>query len=385
MKKINIIFFSGNRAEYSLIYPFLKIFLRHSIFNVELVVAGSHFSKKFGSSIEEIKSDKIKYTKINLSLNTDTLNNTSDYFCTLQKKINLLLKKRNTDLVFLSSDRFETFAFAISSYLKKIPIIHYEGGDKTEGGALDDNIRHAITKISNIHITSNQESQKRIIKMGEEKWRCVNVGYSPFYLMQNKKISKKKIEKKFLLNPKKPLILFTFHPVLKNENNQRKDVDEVFKALRYLSKDNQIIITYPNFDPGYQYIIDNIVNLKKQEGEIKVIKHLGRTNYHMLLNYIGKKKMGFCMGNSSSGIKETVFFNCPTLNIGNRQKSRLKPRNVVDVSANKIKIINTIKNKLKNYKTYKNPYKLNSKFKKIPNEIQKKISRDDFKLKKCTL
>ena len=147
----------------------------------------------------------------------------------------------------------------------------------------------------------------------------------------------------------------------------------VFKALRYLSKDNQIIITYPNFDPGYQYIIDNIINLKKQEGEIKVIKHLGRTNYHMLLNYIGKKKMGFCMGNSSSGIKETVFFNCPTLNIGNRQKSRLKPRNVVDVSANKIKIINTIKNKLKNYKTYENPYKLNSKFKKIPNEIQKNI------------
>jgi UDP-hydrolysing UDP-N-acetyl-D-glucosamine 2-epimerase len=385
MKKINIIFFSGNRAEYSLIYPFLKLFLRHSIFNVELVVAGSHFSKKFGSSIEEIKNDKIKYTKINLSLNTDTLNNTSDYFCTLQKKINLLLKKRNADLVFLSSDRFETFAFAISSYLKKIPIIHYEGGDKTEGGALDDNIRHAITKISNIHITSNQESLKRIIKMGEEKWRCVNVGYSPFYLMQNKKISKKKIEKKFLLNPKKPLILFTFHPVLKNENDQRKDVDEVFKALRYLSKNNQIIITYPNFDPGYQYIIDNIVNLKKQESEIKVIKHLGRTNYHTLLNYIGKKKRGFCMGNSSSGIKETVFFNCPTVNIGNRQKSRLKPRNVVDVSANKKQIINTIKNKLKNYKVYENPYKLNSKFKKIPNEIQKKISRDDFKLKKCTL
>ena len=118
MKKINIIFFSGNRAEYSLIYPFLRLFLRHSIFNVELVVAGSHFSKKFGSSVEEIKNDKIKYTKINLSLNTDTLNNTSDYFCSLQKKINLLLKKRDANLVFVSSDRFETFAFAISSYLK---------------------------------------------------------------------------------------------------------------------------------------------------------------------------------------------------------------------------------------------------------------------------
>ena len=320
MKKINIIFFSANRAEYSLIYPFLKIFLKHSIFNVELVVAGSHFSKKFGLSIEEIKNDNIKYTKINLALNTNTLSNTSDYFCNLQKKVNLFLKQRKTDLVFISSDRFETFAFAISSYLKKIPIVHYEGGDITEGGALDDNIRHAITKISNLHITSNKDSLERILKMGEEKWRCYNVGYSPFYSIQNKRINKKKIEKNFLLDPKKPLILFTFHPVVKDENDHRKDVDEVFMALEYLSKENQIIITYPNFDPGYQYIINKILNIKKKINKIKVIKHLGHTNYHMLLNYIGRNKKGFCMGNSSSGIKETIFFNCPTLNICNRQK-----------------------------------------------------------------
>ena len=385
MKKINIIFFSANRAEYGLIYPFLKVFLKHSIFNVELVVTGSHFSKKFGLSIDEIKNDKIKYTKINLTLNTDSLDNTSDYFCNLQKKVNSLLKKRKADLVFLSSDRFETFAVAISSYLKKIPIIHYEGGDITEGGALDDNIRHAITKISNIHITSNEESLGRILKMGEEKWRCINAGYSPFYSMQNLKFNKKRIEKKFLLDPKKPLILFTFHPVIKDKNDQRKDVDEVFRALKYLSKNNQIIITYPNFDPGYQYIIDKILNLKKQEPEIKVVKHLGRTNYQMLLNYIGKNKKGFCMGNSSSGIKETIFFNCPALNIGDRQKSRLKPENVVNVEANKKQIISIIKNKLKTYKVYENPYKLTSEFKKIPNKIQKKILRNDFKLKKCTI
>ena len=385
MKKLNIVFFSANRAEYGLIYPFLKIFLNHKIFNVELVITGSHFSNKFGLSIKEIKKDKIRYSKINLPLNTNTLSDTSDYFNKLQNKVNLFLKKRKIDLVFLSSDRFETFAFAISAYLRKIPIIHYEGGDITEGGALDDNIRHAITKISNFHITSNKESLKRIQKMGEEKWRCINAGYSPFYSMQNLKINKKEIEKKFLLNPKKPLILFTFHPIIKDENDQRKDVDEVFKALQYLSRKNQIIITYPNFDPGYQYIINKILHLKKQESEIKIIKHLGRTNYHMLLNYIGKNKKGFCMGNSSSGIKETIFFNCPTLNIGERQKSRLKPQNVVDVEANKKKIISIIKNKLKTYRVYENPYKLTSKFEKIPNEIQKKISRNDFKLKKCTI
>jgi len=385
MKKINIIFFSANRAEYGLIYPFLKVFLKHKMFNVELVVAGSHFSKKFGLSIKEIKNDKIKYTKINLPLNTNTFSNTSDYFSKLQKEVNLFLKKRKIDLVFLSSDRFETFAFAISSYLRKIPIIHYEGGDITEGGALDDNIRHAITKISNIHLTSNKDSLKRILNMGEEKWRCYNAGYSPFYSMKKQKFNKKKIEKKFLLNPKKPLILFTFHPVVKDENDQRKDVDEVFKALEYLSKDNQVIITYPNFDPGYQYIINKIINIKKKFNNLKIVKHLGRANYHSLLYYIGKNKKGFCMGNSSSGIKETIFFNCPTLNIGNRQKSRLKPKNVVDVIANKKQIISKINNELKNYKLGGNPYKLSKKFEKNTNKIVKKFSRNDLKYKKCTI
>lgn len=385
MKKKKIIFFSANRAEYGLLYPFLKVFLNNSKFIVELIVAGSHFSKKFGSSIEEIKNDKIKYTKINLALNTNTLDNTADYFCNLQKKVNLILKKRKADLVFLSSDRFETFAFAISSYLRKIPIVHYEGGDITEGGTLDDNIRHAITKISNVHITSNKNSLQRIIKMGEEKWRCLNAGYSPFYSIQNLKINKKKIEKKFSIKSNEPLILFTFHPVIKDENDQKKDVDEVFKSIEYLSKKNQIIITYPNFDPGYQYIINKILNIKKKINKIKVIKHLGGANYHSLLGYIGSSKQGFCMGNSSSGIKEAIFFNCPAINIGDRQKSRLKPKNVIDVVANKKKIISAIKNKLKNYKVYENPYKLISRFEKIPNEIAKKMLRHDFKLKKCTI
>ena len=385
MKKINIIFFSANRAEYGLIYPFLKTFLKNKMFNVELVVAGSHFSKKFGLSIEEIKKDKIKFTKIDLHLNTNTLDNSSDYFCKLQNKVNLLLKKRKADLVFLSSDRFETFAFAISSYLKKIPIIHYEGGDVTEGGALDDNIRHAITKIANIHLTSNKDSFNRILKMGEERWRCHNVGYAPFYDIQSQKFDKTDIEETFLIDSKKPLILFTFHPVVKNKNDQRKDVDEVFKSLEYLSKESQIIITYPNFDPGHQYIIDKIIKIKEKFNILKVVKHLGRINYHSLLYYIGKNKKGFCMGNSSSGIKETIFFNCPTLNIGDRQKSRLKPKNVTDVAANKKKIINKINNELKNFKVYENPYKLIKKFDYIPNKILRKLTKKNLIEKKCTI
>jgi len=386
MKKINIVFFSANRAEYSLIFPFLKIFSKNKFFNVGLVVSGSHLERKFGFSFDEIKKDKITiYSKIKIPLKTNKLDNTADYFNKLQKKINLFFNKRNIDMVFISSDRFETLAFAISSYLRKIPIIHYEGGDVTEGGALDDNIRHAITKISNIHLTSNENSLKRILKMGEEKWRCTNIGYSQLLTMQKKKFNLKKIKKKFSLNPHKPLILFTFHPVIENKNSKRKDVDEIFKALEYLSKQNQIIVTYPNFDPGYQYIVNKIINIKKKHKDIKVINHLGKENYHSLLYYIGKNKKGFCMGNSSSGIKETVFFNCPSLNIGDRQKSRLKPGNVVNVAADKKKIIAKANFNLKNYKSFKNPYKSKKKIYSLPKDIVKRFKRKDLIQKKCTI
>ncbi len=386
MKKINIVFFSANRAEYSLIFPFLKIFSKNKFFNVGLVVSGSHLEKKFGFSFDEIKKDKIKiYSKIKIPLQTNKLDNTADYFNKLQKKINLFFNKRNIDMVFISSDRFETLAFAISSYLRKIPIIHYEGGDVTEGGALDDNIRHAITKISNIHLTSNENSLKRILKMGEEKWRCTNIGYSQLLTMQKKKFNLKKIKEKFSLNPDKPLILFTYHPVIENKNSKRKDVDEIFKALEYLSKNNQIIVTYPNFDPGYQYIVNKIMSIKKKNKDIKVINHLGKENYHSLLYYIGKNKKGFCMGNSSSGIKESVFFNCPTLNIGDRQKSRLKPGNVVNVVADKEKIITKANFNLKNYKSFKNPYKSKKKIHSIPKDIVKRFKRKDLIQKKCTI
>ncbi len=386
MKKIKIVFFTANRAEYSLIYPFLRIFSKSNFFKVHLVISGSHLEKKFGLTLNEIKDDRVKiHTKIKVPLKTNKLENAAEYFNLLQKKINQFLKINPTDIVFLSSDRFETFAFAVSSYLRKIPIIHYEGGDVTEGGALDDNIRHAITKISNIHLTSNEDSLKRIIKMGEEKWRCSNVGYSQMYLIQNRKFDLKDIKSKFFLDIDKPLILFTLHPIIKNKDKQIKEVDEIFKALEYLSKDYQIIITYPNFDPGYQYIINKIINIKKKFKDIKVIKHLGKENYHSLLYYIGKNKKGFCMGNSSSGIKEAIFYNCPSLNIGDRQKSRLKPENVKNVEADKKKIINKINNNFKNYKSHKNPYKLKKAFNSIPNYITKQFYRNDLIKKKCTI
>jgi UDP-hydrolysing UDP-N-acetyl-D-glucosamine 2-epimerase len=388
MEKINIVFFSANRAEYSLIQPFLKIFSANRKFNVGLIVAGSHLEKKFGNTFNEIKKDNIKVlSKIQVPLKTNSLIDSAEYSNFLQKEINKELKKIKTDIIFLSSDRFETFAFAVSAYLRKIPIIHYEGGDVTEGGALDDNLRHAITKLSNLHLTSNQFSMNRIIKMGEENWRCLNVGYSPLYSINFSKFNYLKIIKQFALTPERPFILFTLHPLVLEKNKFQKEINESFKALEKLYKlKYQILITYPNFDPGHKAIINKIIKFKKKNKQSKVIKHLGKQNYHSLLYYIGKVKNGACVGNSSSGIKEAVIFNCPTINIGDRQKSRLKPFNVVDVTPENKQIVNVIKHNLKlKIKTGKNPYKLSKSFYNSPQFIIKQLKKSTLMKKKCTL
>ena len=386
-KKINITFFSANRAEYGLIYPFIKKISNNKKFNVNLIVAGSHLEKKFGNTFYEIKKDKVKVlAKIKVPIKTDNLLGTSRYFNEIQKKINMVLDKSKTDLVFLSSDRFETFAFAISTYLRKIPIIHYEGGDITEGGALDDNIRHAITKISNLHFTSNKDSYERIIKMGEEKWRCINVGYSALYNINLKEFDYEKIQSKYNISPVNPLILFTLHPLILEKNEFLRELNESFKSLEILNKlGYQIILTYPNFDPGFQKIINKIKILKKKFKNIKVYKHLGRKNYHQILYYIGKSNNGACVGNSSSGIKEAVIFKSPTINIGERQKSRLKPNNVLNVIADSEQIIKKIKQNLsiKN-KRIKNPYKLTSKFTNLDKKIFEIFKNKSFNKKKCT-
>ena len=385
-KKTNLVFFSANRAEYSLIHPFLEIFSENPFFNVGLIVAGSHLDKKFGSTYGEIKKDNVKIlSKIEIPLKTNSFSDTAAYSNLLQIEINRILKKTKVDIAFASSDRFETFSFVVAAYLRKIPIIHYEGGDLTEGGALDDNIRHAITKLANIHLTSNSDSLKRILKMGEEKWRCLNIGYSPIFSIKKQNFSTSTIRKKFFLDKKKPLILFTLHPIIKDEKQASKEVKESFSALERLYKNNfQIIITYPNFDPGYRDIVSKIKIFKKNNKRAMVFKHLGRKNYHSLLYYIGKNKNGVCLGNSSSGIKEAILFKCPTINIGNRQNSRLKPLNVIDASASALAFFSKVIKNTKIKKNLFNPYGLKKSFSFLPNTVIKLKNNKYLQCKKCT-
>lgn len=366
MKKI-IGVFTGNRAEYGLQYPILKAIQNHKNLDYRLIISGAHLDKKFGETIKEIKNDGFKIharVKIEMSkyLNTFTPNAISSCVIGVAK----VLSKIKPDIFLVYADRFEGFAAVIASTQMNIPTAHIEGGDITEGGALDDSVRHAMTKLSHFHFTTNLQATNRILSMGEEKWRVKTVGFPAIDLLaQGNYARKKELKSKYKIDLAKPIILFTQHSVTTEYSLSRKQLLPSLKALMSLSsKDIQIIITFPNNDVGGGIISSEFNKISsKRNPNIKIYKSIGRYNYHGFLALAkDSKQRVVCVGNSSSGIKETPFFGCPTVNIGSRQQSRLRASNVIDVNYNKDEIENAIKKCLydktfiKKCKAVKNPY-----------------------------
>jgi UDP-hydrolysing UDP-N-acetyl-D-glucosamine 2-epimerase len=269
-----------------------------------------------------------------------------------------------------------------------IPVAHVEGGDVTSGGALDDYVRHAMTKLSHLHFTTNEEAAGRIARLGEEKWRIFNVGFSVIDLIKAGKFaSYEEVCEKlgFKLDVDKPVILFTQHSVTTELKNIQAQIKPSLEALRSLAgKGAQVIITYPNNDAGGRRIIEILRSLdRKKIPGIKIYPHLGRYYYHGLLNICGKRGLGVCVGNSSSGIKETPAFGCPFVNVGTRQKGRLRSVNIIDTRYDKDEILRAIRKSLfdkafrKKCAGCKNPYGSGGSGKKIEKVLSTiKINKD---------
>ena len=393
---IKICIFSGNRAEYGLLSPIIKNLNESKKIKVFFIVSGSHVDKKFGETINEIKKDKIKIYQTIKLFNSGRNKDKSDYtpknIAEIVEKYSTSLRKIKPDYNLVYADRFESFGAIIASSQMNIPTIHIEGGDKTEGGTLDDSVRHAMTKISHIHITTNDNAKKRIIKLGEEKWRVKNFGYSAMDYVKLKNYAKKsEIENKLKIKITKPIILFTQHPIPMENENIQNNFEKILHSIKKLSKLNiQIIITYPNSDYGGKKIIEKINRLKGIKN-IKIVSSLGRYLYHGVLALNNKNIKVVCAGNSSSGIKETAIFKCPVVNIGPRQNGRFRSSNVFDVKYNDKQIYETIfkcindENFYKKCLKTKNLYGGGSTGKKIKKFIENlKISKKKILIKKIT-
>ena len=298
-------------------------------------------------------------------------------------------------MLLVYADRYEGFSAVVASTQSGIPTAHIEGGDITEGGALDDSVRHAMTKLAHIHFTTNQQATNRIINMGEEPWRVHTVGFPMIDLLNAGEYqSEKKVLKLYKLDPLKPIIVFTQHSVATYFRKAMLQLTPSLNALQSLSREGvQIIITYPNNDAGGRKIFHELQNfITTNQSNIQLHQSLGRYNFHGLLALAKNTNIKIaCVGNSSSGIKETPAFSCPTVNIGTRQKGRLRAENVLDANYNIGEIKASIEKALfdKNFRqicrSCKNPYGQGGVGDKITNIISRIPIDDRLLVKRMTL
>ena len=258
---------------------------------------------------------------------------------------NLILNQLKPDFLVVYADRFEGFSAVITGTQMNIPTAHIEGGDLTKGGALDDSVRHAMTKLAHLHFCTNAEAKDRILKLGEEPWRVHNVGFPAIDLLADGNFaSPEEIQRKYGLDANRPLIIFTQHSVTTEFDQADKQIEPSLNALiECARKGIQVVITYPNNDAGGKRIIKKIQALAEENlPNFYIHDSLGRYNYHGILNICGCLGRGVCAGNSSSGIKETPFFGLPTVNIGSRQNGRLRSTNVIDTNYSKSEIMTAL-------------------------------------------
>lgn len=346
-QKIKIAVFTGNRAEYGLQFPILRALTSDERFDVYLLVGGAHLQEDFGNTKAEIMNDGFKiYREVEITMDHDTLYATAQVIGTGVLSVSRILNDLKPDWFIIYADRFESFAAIIAGTQMGIPTIHIEGGDYTDGGALDDTVRHAMTKLAHLHFATNEQAAERIRRMGEEAWRVYNIGQPSLDLAAaGEYTSESEILSNLNLDPKKPVILFCQHSITTEYEKAVPQVRPSIAALKRLAEEgNQVILTYPNNDAGGMRIIEEIRSSFPEKWlGLQIHKSLGRRRFHGVLNYIGRVGRGAFVGNSSALIKETPFFGCPAVNIGPRQRGRLRGNNVLDVSYDEQEIYRAIR------------------------------------------
>lgn len=323
MKKICIV--TGTRAEYGLLKPVIDRVYHANTMELHLVVTGMHLSPEFGLTYREIEEDGYPIdTKIEMLLSSDTsagvtksmgvaLLGFADYF-----------DENRPDIVVLLGDRYEALMAATAAMMARIPIAHIHGGETTEG-AVDEAIRHSITKMSHLHFTAAEEYRNRVIQLGEQPQNVYCVGALG---VENAKavslLDRKTLEESIGLTFRTPTIMVTYHPVTLENQTAGEQFGNLLKVIDR-HKELQVIFTKANADPNGRIVnqmIDDYV--EKNRTRCRAYTSLGQLRYLSALQFCD-----LVMGNSSSGIIEVPTFGIPTVDIGDRQKGRVSAESVI--------------------------------------------------------
>ena len=325
-----------SRADYGLLQKTINLINKSSKLKLYLIVSGTHLLKSYGYTISEILSDNVEiYKKIYIDILNDDSYSVSLSISEYIKKFSKCFNEIRPDMVLLLGDRYELLGIASVATIYKIPISHIHGGELTFG-AIDDNIRHSITKLSKFYFVASDEYRRRVIQMGENPSNVFLVGgLGVDNLKEIEIISRSNLEKELNFKFLERNLLVTFHP----ETNKKNTINDFLELLKVLNdfSEIRIIFTMPNSDPGNKKIIDAIKNFVKKNPNSKYFFSLGIKRYISCLSY-----MDGVIGNSSSGLLEAPTLKIGTINIGKRQEGRLEAKSVISCDANYEDILKSI-------------------------------------------
>ena len=329
---------TSTRADFGLLKNLIFKIKKNKFFLLKVVASGTHFSKKYGYTYDEIKENKIKINKkIICKFNSDSPEGVSQVMAKCMLESSKIFKTLQPDLLIVLGDRYEILASTISAHLSRIPVAHIHGGEVTHG-VIDDAFRHSITKMSHIHFVANAIYKKRIIQLGESPKNVYVVGgLGVDSISKTNLLTKNELERKFNFKFNKKNFLINFHPETLNKNFAKKQIRELLSALSEL-KNMGLIFTIPGSDLENAVVIKLIKKFTTKHKNAYFFKSLGQLNYFSLLNQIDGM-----IGNSSSGLLEMPYFKKGTINIGARQSGRLFSKSVINIKVKKSKIIQAVK------------------------------------------
>lgn len=336
--KYQICVITGTRAEYGLLRELLFKLRYDSRLKLTLVVTGSHLIEKFGNTQKEIIEDGFAdYIKVPIPLEDDSKPGMARAAGIAMEKFSELFTGYRPDICIVLGDRFEIFAAVSVAHLIGIPVAHISGGDVTEG-AVDDAMRHCITKLSNLHFPGCEQSAKRIVQMGESPDRVFNVGEPGVEnCLKVTYMSREKLAHDLNFHGiMGDYAIVTFHPVTMEDSTAAYQLHELIHAMKEFP-DMSYIITKANADAEGRAVNDIWQQETKKHNNWKLISSLGVVKYLSAVKYAKA-----VIGNSSSGIFEAPSMGTPTINIGDRQKGRMMAESIVDCLPEKGNIIAAI-------------------------------------------
>jgi UDP-N-acetylglucosamine 2-epimerase (non-hydrolysing)/GDP/UDP-N,N'-diacetylbacillosamine 2-epimerase (hydrolysing) len=327
-----------SRADYSHLYWPLRELAAHPEVELGLFALGAHLSPEFGSTLDEIERDAIPGMEIKARIEC-LLSSDSDTGMAKTIGVAILgladaLTAWRPDLLLLIADRYEMLAPASVALALRIPIAHIEGGEVSQG-AIDDQVRNALTKLAHVHFTSTPTARRRVIAMGEEPWRVHRAGAPSLdHLRRSTLLTRPALEGRLGLTLQAPTILAAYHPVTILKDTTA-EADALFSALAQAP--GQLLFVYPNADAGSYALIERTKALAASRPHTHIFVNLDPVTYWSLLGQVDA-----LIGNSSSGIMEAASFALPAVNVGLRQQGRERARNVIDAPAETAAILRAL-------------------------------------------